>query len=144
MSKKFPLPPFLVGIQTQEAYLKWLSRKASAHIKRDRNRGNTVATLSSYKIAIHEAVWASGGYDHYTGEHLDWSLLSQYNNVDSKKLKREYKKKFALLPSVDHVDEGLSHPRFTICGWRTNDCKNDLSYEELVDVCRKIIEHYER
>ena len=144
MSIKFALPHFLEGIQTQESYLKWLTRKAVAHIKRDRNRGNVVATTSSYKVAIHEAVCESGGFDYYTGEKLDWTLLSQYNNDDSKKLKREYKKRFALLPSVDHLDDGLSHANFKICGWRTNDCKNDLSHEELVDVCKKIVRHYEK
>lgn len=143
MSKKYQLPHFLIGTQTQESYEKWLSRKAKAHVKRDKSRGNIVATVASYKIEIHRAVMESGGKDFYTGEKLDWSLLSIYDNTESKKYGREYKKKFEFLPSVDHVDDGKSHANFRICGWRTNDCKNDFSEEELRLFCQKILVHYQ-
>lgn len=142
MTRKYELPAFLENIQTQEAYDKWLSRKAKTHVKRDRTRGNLVATVASYKIEIHRAVLESFGNDAYTGEQLDWSLISSYNNSDSKALKREYKKKFELLPSVDHVDNGISHANFKICGWRTNDCKNDLSEIELRSFCVKILKYH--
>ena len=36
-----------------------------------------------------------------------------------------------LLPTVDHVDPESTEADFRICGWRTNDCKNDLTITEL-------------
>ena len=81
----------------------------------------------------------SNGRDAYTNEVLYWNLLSKYNNEDSKKYKREYKKRFALLPSVDHVNDGLGKPKFKICSWRTNDSKNDLRYDESIELCRKVL-----
>ena len=92
-----------------------------------------------------------GGLDQYTGEELDWKLMSQYNNDESKELGREYKKRHALLPTVDHVGDGTGPADFKICSWRTNDCKNDLTIEELRDFCITFlraqgyqIEHAER
>ena len=69
--KLFDLPPFLDGIVTREAYVRWLQRKAVAHVKRDRKRGNIAATISEYKRAVHDAVWTSNGRDIYTHEQLD-------------------------------------------------------------------------
>ena len=63
---KYPFPEFLIGRCTQEVYLRWLQRKATKHQKRDFKRGNTEATVAAYKVAIHHAVLASGGYDDYT------------------------------------------------------------------------------
>jgi hypothetical protein len=51
----------------------------------------------------------------------------------------DYKKQYALLPTVDHLDDGLGEPKFAICGWRTNDCKNDLTIEELAEFCRMFL-----
>jgi hypothetical protein len=107
-----------------------------AHIKRDRKRGHEEATNEKYKLAIHQAVEESEGKDAYTEEPLDWTLLSKYDNNESKAGRAQYKKRFALLPSVDHVGP----TEFRICGWRTNDAKNDLSYQEFVDLCRKVID----
>lgn len=144
MSKKFKAPAFLDGIHDQAAYHRWLHRKAMAHVRRDRKRGNDAVTVSLYKLAIHAAVVESEGKDYYTGEKLDWSLLSQYNNVESKAHRREYKRRFQLLPSVDHVGDGLGPPDFKICSWRTNDCKNDLSHQELIEFCKRVIRHSQK
>jgi hypothetical protein len=43
MSKKYALPPFLAEEITQENYLRWLRRKSIAHVRRDKQRGNTTA-----------------------------------------------------------------------------------------------------
>lgn len=137
--RKYRLPKFLEGKITPEQYEKWLHRKAVAHARRDRNRGNSTAKNEEYKIAIHKAVNQSEGKDAYTGEELAWSLLSKYNNADSKKGGKQYKRRFALLPSVDHLDDGTSKPDFKICSWRTNDAKSDLSYEEFLDLCKKVM-----
>lgn len=138
--RKYQLPGFLEGVITQGHYERWLHRKAMAHIKRDRKRGKEEATNEEYKLAIHRAVEESKGKDAYTDEPLDWTLLSMYDNVESKAHKAQYKKKFALLPSVDHVGDQTGPTEFKICGWRTNDAKNDLSYPEFVHLCRKVID----
>jgi len=138
--KKYQLPSFLEGVVTQAHYERWLHRKAMAHIKRDRKRQDKVATNEEYKVAIHRAVEESQGKDAYTDEPLDWTLISTYDNEESKAHKAQYKKRFALLPSVDHVGNETGPTEFKICGWRTNDAKNDLYYQEFVDLCRKVID----
>ncbi|MBB6184733.1 hypothetical protein [Oleiagrimonas soli] len=144
MSVRYALPAFLEGIHDRAAYVRWLQRKAVAHVRRDRKRGNVTATVSSYKQAIHEAVLASDGVDAYTGEALDWRLLSDYDNATSKEQRRAYKQRFAMLPSVDHVGDGLGPADFRICAWRTNDCKNDLDLATWIDFCRKVVAHADR
>ena len=95
-------------------------------------------------IAIHQAVYKSGGLDAYTGEALDWNLISVYNNEESRKGRRVYKKKFAKLPTVDHVGDGTGSADFVICGWGTNDCKNDLPRAEFIELCRAVLAHSDR
>ncbi len=141
---KYPLPEFLIGRCTQNAYVRWLGRKAAAHRKRDRKRGNSEATIMTYKAAIHIAVIASGGKDAYTGKPLHWELISTYNNADSKTGRRVYKQGLGDLPTVDHVSDGLGPPDFKICAWRTNDAKSDLTYEEFVSLCRSVVAHHSR
>jgi hypothetical protein len=137
--KKYPFPEFLVGVVSETAYRRWLQRKASTHRRRDRKRGNIATINEQYKWEIHRAVMVSNGHDFYTGERLDWKLISKYNNAASRQGKREYKKLFALLPTVDHVTDGKGRADFVICGWRTNDSKNDLTYEDFRDLCEKVI-----
>lgn len=92
----------LEGVTSSEAYERWLGRKAITHVKRDRARGHDAdGTMRSfYKEAIHAAVLLSGGQDAYTGEQLNWHLISKYNNVESKLGRHAYTDQFALLPSV--------------------------------------------
>lgn len=139
--RKYQLNESMSKLVDQSTYERWLHRKALAHVKRDRGRGNETATNEEYKIAIHQAVCDSHGKDAYTNEDLDWSLLSQYDNELSKMHGRHYKKQFALLPSVDHVGDGKGAADFKICAWRTNDAKNDLSLGEFIDLCRKVLGH---
>lgn len=140
--RKYQLTNTMASLVDQATYERWLHRKAVAHVRRDRNRGNTTVTNEEYKIAIHQAVCESNGKDAYTGEALDWTLLSQYNNQQSKEHGRHYKKQFALLPSVDHVDDGKGPANFKICGWRTNDAKNDMSLYEFISLCKKVIANH--
>jgi hypothetical protein len=144
--KKYELPAFLNGVENinQANYDKWLARKAATHLKRDRLRGNETAKGEEYKLAIHKAVVESFGLDAYTGEKLDWALLGQYNNEQSESEGRAYKHRLGLLPSVDHVRDGIGKADFLICAWRTNDAKNDLPYQEFVDLCRRVIEHHDK
>jgi len=135
------MPSFLSDtLVTQELYEKWLRRKAQRHVRRDRQRGNKTAIGEKYRTAIHDAVINCGGFDAYSGEKLDWSLISQYDNDESKDKRREYKKRFALLPTVDHIGDGTGSADFKICSWQTNDAKNDLSLDEFLSVCRVILE----
>ena len=144
MARIFSLPSCLVGKCSQTDYTHWLYGKAAAHVKRDKKRGNPTCDTNSYRRAIHAAVCAGGDRDAFTGQLLHWNLIRRYNNTESKAGKREYKKQFALLPTVDHLDDGLGLPKFAICGWRTNDCKGDLSVEELAEFCRAFLKQQER
>lgn len=141
MPRKYELPAFLAETVPQEWYERWLRRKAKAHCLRDRKRGNKSATNEEYNRAIHRAVIESDGRDFYTGETLDWSLISTYENAQSKLDGRRYKATFALLPTVDHVNDGLGPADFKICSWRTNDAKGDLSLPEFLGLCEKVILH---
>lgn len=142
MPKKYQLPSFLLGQVQQEVYERWLRRKAQAHVKRDRRRGNETAIGEEYRVAIHAAVLECSGHDAYTGEELDWSLISQYDNDESKENGCHYKWNFALLPTVDHVGDGMGPADFKICGWRTNDAKHDLELTEFLTVCQSVLEHH--
>ena len=138
-SLKYQLPTFLVGVVSQEIYSKWLNSKTKTHLKRDKKL-NPNASGKSYKESIHQAVLQSNGKDAYTGEDLNWKLINQYDNTKSKLLGRTYKHQFALLPTLDHVSE-RSSINFDICSWRTNDAKNDLSIQEFIELCRKVVTH---
>jgi hypothetical protein len=138
MPRKHTAPAFLEGVVSPEAYERWLTRKAAAHVKRDVARGRT-ALRPLYKEAIHAAVILSNGCDCYTGEPLDWHLISTYRNEESKAGRHGYKSGFALLPTVDHIDAGATESSFRICAWRTNDAKNDLSPKQFVELCAKVL-----
>ena len=139
--RKHPLPPFLDGRLNPLAYERWLARKAAAHVKRDRKRGYEGVTGAAYRDAIHEAVVQSQGRDVYTGEELDWHLVSKYNNEESETGRHQYKAGFALLPTVDHIESSFSNSGFCICSWRTNDAKNDLSHQAFIELCIKVLQH---
>jgi hypothetical protein len=133
--RKLALPAFLADQVGQKAYEQWIKRKADAHVNRDRKRGHASATKAGYREAIHRAVVASGGRDAYTGEVLDWRLISQYDNKESKLGRHSYKARFALLPTVDHIEAASTEAAFCICSWRTNDAKNDLTKQAFLDLC---------
>jgi hypothetical protein len=144
MARLFDLPPFLDGIVDRPVYVRWLRRKASAHLKRDRHRGNTVAVGAAYRLAIHAAVLRSNGVDEYTGGALRWELISQYDNDKAAVSRRHYKRQFYDLPTVDHVGDGLAAPDFKICSWQVNDAKHDQTYYEFVEMCRAVVAHSEQ
>jgi len=139
--KKYPFPDCLTGLCYPVDFEHWLERKARAHLKRDRKRGNCIATRELYKLAIYNAVVSSGGRDAYTGKRLRWDLISKYDNDEAKNKGRNYKKEFGDLPTVDHVDDAKTTPLINICSWRVNDSKNDLTLDEFIEVCREVLEH---
>lgn len=137
MATAYPVPEEL-GIE-QAIYIRWLRRKAAAHVRRDRTRCGYEIMGEEYRRLIHEAVTAQGTHDYYTGEKLDWSLVSTYCNEASQAGRAAYKAGFAMLPTVDHVMGENGRYDFVICAWRTNDCKSDLAYPDFVELCRKVI-----
>jgi hypothetical protein len=95
---------------------------------------------TNYSQAIHNAVIETGLYDPYTGDELRWDLISTWNtsvHADSGK----YRKKYALMPTVDHIDPQATTLQLEICSWRANSCKSDLNPEEFVAFCEKVVEH---
>ena len=143
MPLKYELPPSLIGKINQATYSYWLRNQSRRHFGRDKGRGNNTITNEKHKIAIYVAVSQSNGNDQYTGEALDWSLVRKYDNEKAKKGGRKYKATFALLPTIDHCDDGLGPANFKICSWRTNDAKNDLSYSDFVELCCRVIAYAE-
>ena len=135
----YNLPNFLAGLVSSRNYSRWLSRKASAHCRRDRKRLPHVISMHEFKRAIHQAVTDCRGLDWYTGEQLDWHMISTYNNAASKSGGSICKAKFGLLPTVDHVLTDAGRYEFVICAWRTNDSKSDLSLAEFTNLCRRVL-----
>jgi hypothetical protein len=139
---KYPLPPCLTGKCDQKKYSKWLDRKANAHVVRDRKRhGQTSCTVAKYKLEIHEAVKAGGDRDFYTGEHLDWSLISTFDNDKAKAGRSIYNKLLWLLPTVDHTLDEHGKQKFVICSWKINDAKSDLSLQEFHALCEMVLNY---
>jgi hypothetical protein len=143
-ARKYQLPQSLALLLDQTIYERWLARKAATHARRDRKRGNPSAIIESYKLAIHKAVELSDGRDAYTGEMLCWDLISKYDNEKSRLGRRIYKATLGLLPTVDHVGDGLGIADFKICGWRTNDAKHDLAYDEFIQLCQRVVAYHSR
>jgi hypothetical protein len=137
---KHPMPKFLEQVVEAAAYERWLRRKAMAHVKRDRKRGRPCA-VALYKDGIHNAVVRSAGKDAYTGEDLDWTLLSTYRNEDSKLGRHAYRAGRRLLPTIDHVAADAVEGDFQICSSRTNDAKNDLPFSDFLDLCEMVLTH---
>jgi hypothetical protein len=142
---KYSLPECLAGFCTQQQYTKWLQRKAVAHARRDKKRqeGGNI-TVSKYKGAIHKAVCLGGDRDYYTGEELDWSIISKYRNENAREGKKKYKKQFAKLPSVDHTLDEQGNLKFVICSWLVNDSKSDLTLPEFYALCEGVLRHRDR
>ncbi len=138
---QYALPNALRGVCTEAAYKKWLQRKAVAHVVRDRKRWKIPLSVADYKKAIHAAVLETGKRDSYTGELLDWGLVSKYDNAKSNSGGGVYKKKFAMLPTLDHAGDAPGGMNFRICSWRTNDSKSDLTLKEFIELCRKVLRH---
>jgi len=130
---------------TRTVYKRWLNKKANAHRKRDKRRcarrGRRFEyTAVDYRRAVHRAVWMSLGFDAYTGEYVHWNLLKDDLAKDGGgKAGVEERRRTALRPSIDHPNPTSASPRFVICSARTNDCKSDLTVDELKKFARLIL-----
>jgi hypothetical protein len=136
--KKFLLPPFLSGFMTVRAYNNWLDAKAHKLFVRDKKLGKAFAfsaTQARYKELIHAAA-QNGQFDPYTGDALRWDLVGAYDNVSAHEKGDAYKRKFYLLPTVDHTDPEVLG--LEICSWLVNECKNFLNAEEFIAFCGRV------
>ena len=136
---RYNFPEFLKGKISQVAYNKWLSRKARAHVRRDRNRGFRNTIVTEYKQAIHEAVTRSKGKDEYTGWELDWHKIGTYRNNEARREGSSYMKNFAKLPTVDHSSSGVL--KFKICSSIINDMKSYLTLSEFKKNCKAVLDY---
>jgi hypothetical protein len=138
---KYSLPCFLEGRFTLAAYRKWLLVKARSLHLRDLKRGRPYAkegTWTEYREKIHGAVLAGGERDPFSGAALQWELVSTWDDKKARESGQEYFKRFYLLPTVDHTDPALFD--FEICSLLVNSCKNQLTPQQFIGLCRKIVE----
>jgi hypothetical protein len=137
---KYPLPAFLEGRCNPADFYKWLDVKGQTLLRRDKKRGKPYArnsTIAPYKEKIYAAVIKCGERDPYTGDPLAWELIGTWDT--SKPHPDEYKKQFALMPTVDHTDPDVLE--FEICSWMVNECKSYLTPKEFLALCKKIANH---
>ena len=96
-----------------------LQRKAVAVTRRDKRRDGKYNVKEAIE-AIHQAFHRCNGFDPYDGSKLDPELLGEYKNDEAKVQRAAYKRRFAMLPTVDHVTT-KPVPDFEIVSWQTND-----------------------
>jgi len=142
VAKVYFLPDFLQGRITGVWYNRWLTRKAKYIIAEDRKKHRPCAqnaTAQQYKGLIHAAVWNSGRFDPFTGDTLGWELVCTWDDANVKNPDPGLMKRYALLPTVDHIDQYAITPAFEICSWLVNRCKADQTPEEFVAMCERIV-----
>ncbi len=142
MSRKWKIPDCLKPkVSDEDAFRTWLDRKATSIRKRDRKRHLAVFSLSVTKQAIVSAIERSNGRDFYTGETLDWHLISKWVGSEEGTNANDYRRKFWMLPSVDHDFADSAKPVFHICSWRMNVSKNDQSIAEFLQLAARVQKH---
>jgi hypothetical protein len=122
-------------------YDKWLNAKANTLRQRDLKSKRAFAEANSkamYKEKIHAAVVANGQFVPYTRDALQWELISTWDPKKTKALQANYRDKFLLMPTVDHIDPEGKTLEFEIVSWLINDCKSGLNPIQFVDLCKKI------
>ena len=129
--------PAWVG-QSDKDYSDLIRKKAEAVTRRDKRRGG-LYTIKQAIEAIHQAFHRCSGFDPYDGSKLDPELLGTYSNERSKERGADYKREMAMLPTVDHVT-AEPVPDFEIVSWQTNDAKVDISPEEFIAYCRRVVQ----
>ena len=115
-----------------------LQRKAVAVTRRDKRRDGKYSVKEAIE-AIHQAFHRCNGFDPYDGSKLDPELLGEYRNEDAKVQGVAHKRRFAMLPTVDHV-KAEPVADFEIVSWQTNDAKGDMPPEEFIAYCRRVVQ----
>jgi hypothetical protein len=138
----YTLPPFLEGRVTPTDYLHWLNQKSANEHRRDLRLKRPIALVNSkamYKKKIHQAVWDKGEIDPYTGDKLNWELISRQTPSTKYGFINNFLNNFALLPVIDHV--GTEDLEFEICSWLINECKTCLTPDEFMGICKKVVDY---
>ena len=118
-------------------YSKLLQKKAVAVTRRDKKRGGSYSVTEAIE-AIDQAFHRCNGFDPYDGSQLDPELFNQYNNDESKEKRAAYKRRFALLPTIDHI-KAEPVADFEIVSWQTNDAKGDMLPDEFIAYCHRVV-----
>ena len=129
--------PGWVGVSDGK-YSELIQRKAVAVTRRDKRRGGKYSVKEAIE-AIHQAFHRCNGFDPYDGSKLDPELLGEYKNDEAKAQRAAYKRRFAMLPTVDHVT-AKPVADFEIVSWQTNDAKGDMSPDEFIAYCHRVVE----
>ena len=129
--------PAWVG-QSDKDYSDLIRKKAEAVTRRDKRRGGKYSVKEAIE-AIHQAFHRCNGFDPYDGSKLDPKLLGEYRNEDAKAQGAAHKRRFAMLPTVDHV-KAEPVADFEIVSWQTNDAKGDMPPEEFIAYCRRVVQ----
>ena len=129
--------PGWVGVSDGK-YSELIQRKAVAVTRRDKKRGGKYSVKEAIE-AIHQAFHRCNGFDPYDGSKLDPELLGEYKNEEAKAQRAAYKRRFAMLPTVDHVT-AKPVADFEIVSWQTNDAKGDMSPDEFIAYCHRVVE----
>ena len=134
----------------QKDFYKWVDRKAASLWKRDkaklqaRGEGgsfNDNKKRSEYQDAVCTAILAMSANEcPCTGKKLSWAQIGTWKNEVAKSEGKEFKKKFALLPTVDHRNSA-PEADFVICSREANDAKNDLPLESFITLCENVLKH---
>ena len=138
----------------QSKFSVWVQRKAATLWERDKKKLVARGTLipetndnekrANYRQAIYKAIVdMMENVCPYTGYPLQWDKIGTWDNEEAKKRGKDYKKDFAFLPTVDHKN-AEPESDFVICSWVANDAKNDLPYDEFVDLCRVVVTFADR
>jgi hypothetical protein len=142
VARKWSIPECLKPtLSDEDAFRKWLDRKAASVRKRDMKRNLPVHSLSAMKEAIVDAIERSEGRDFYTGEALDWHLISTWVGAEEGTSASVYRRRFWNLPSIDHDFTDPAKTAFHLCSWRMNDSKNDQTIEEFLALADAVRRH---
>lgn len=136
-----PAPPWIPE-ELRLAYPGWVQRKAVTLCKRDQKRGGS-GNVQQYRLAIHQAVLASQGRDHWSGEWLAWHLIGTSETPDAAGARPEQRRLSAMLPTIDHRTP-VPEADFVICARRTKEARHDMTPDELLAFCRAVVEHSPR
>ena len=145
---EYPVPDRIKSLGVRQAdYNKWLRGRSIAHRKRDGKRvtktGHAVPALEVYMGAIHTAVERCEGVCEYTGESLHWHLIGTWNNDEARTGGAPYKRKFAGMPTVDHVHGADGRPislgDLKVTSWSLNDAKGDMALDQFLTLCHRVV-----
>jgi hypothetical protein len=123
-------------------YRKWVLGHSKNLFLRDSKAKRPFACPGQKSVYRHKIDDAAhhGQFDPYTGEELQWELIDEWD-PNLARGNRAYARKFALLPTVDHIDPESDILEFEICSWKINTCKGNLNPQEFVDLCKKVIQN---